>query len=67
MTQTRGPRIVLLGKQGSGKGTQGERLAAEFGMRHLSTGEMFRDSADVGVRGGARGEGVHGSWRARPG
>jgi adenylate kinase len=52
MTQTRGPRIVLLGKQGSGKGTQGERLAATFGMRHLSTGEMFRDSADVGIPAG---------------
>jgi adenylate kinase len=52
MTQTRGPRIVLLGKQGSGKGTQGERLAATFGMRHLSTGEMFRDSAEVGIPAG---------------
>ena len=52
MTQTRGPRIVLLGKQGSGKGTQSERLATEFGMRHLSTGEMFRDSAEVGIQAG---------------
>jgi len=52
VTQTRGPRIVLLGKQGSGTGTQGERLASQFGMRHLSTGEMFRDSADVGVAAG---------------
>jgi len=52
MTAARGPRIVLLGKQGSGKGTQGERLARHFGMRHLSTGEMFRDSAEVGIRAG---------------
>jgi adenylate kinase len=52
VTQTRGPRIVLLGKQGSGKGTQGERLASQFGMRHLSTGEMFRDSAEVGIKAG---------------
>src|SRR6478672_9381541 len=52
MTRARGPRIVLLGKQGSGKGTQGERLANEFGMRHLSTGEMFRDSAEAGVEAG---------------
>src|SRR6476659_11231247 len=52
MTHMRAPRIVLLGKQGSGKGTQGERLATTFGMRHLSTGEMFRDSADAGIGAG---------------
>ncbi len=52
MTSTRGPRIVLLGKQGSGKGTQGERLAQRFGMQHLSTGQMLRDSATAGVKAG---------------
>jgi adenylate kinase len=52
MAHRRGPRIVLLGKQGSGKGTQGERLAGRFGMRHLSTGELFRDSAEVGIPAG---------------
>lgn len=49
MTGTRGPRMVLLGKQGSGKGTQGERLARQFSMQHLSTGQLFRDSAAAGV------------------
>lgn len=49
---TRGPRLVLLGKQGAGKGTQGERLAAHFGVQHLSTGQMFRDSASADVRAG---------------
>ena len=44
--------MVLLGKQGSGKGTQGERLAAQFGIQHLSTGQMFRDSATAGVEAG---------------
>jgi adenylate kinase len=52
MANRRGPRIVLLGKQGSGKGTQGARLAAHYGMQHLSTGQLFRDSAEVGVRAG---------------
>lgn len=45
---TRGPRIVMLGKQGSGKGTQAERLAAHYGVTHLSTGEIFRTSIDEG-------------------
>ncbi len=49
--------MVLLGKQGSGKGTQGERLAAHFGIRHLSTGEMFRDSAAAGVAAGLEAKG----------
>jgi adenylate kinase len=44
--------MVLLGKQGSGKGTQGERLAQHFQMQHLSTGQMFRDSASAGVSAG---------------
>ena len=52
MSAHRGPRMVLLGKQGSGKGTQGERLAAHFGIQHLSTGQMFRDSATAGVAAG---------------
>ncbi|MCZ7529356.1 MAG: adenylate kinase [Acidimicrobiia bacterium] len=45
---TRGPRLVFLGKQGSGKGTQAEILAADYGVTHLSTGEIFRTSADEG-------------------
>lgn len=52
MSTRRGPRMVLLGKQGSGKGTQGERLAAHFAIQHLSTGQMFRDSATAGVTAG---------------
>ncbi|MEM6980462.1 MAG: nucleoside monophosphate kinase [Planctomycetota bacterium] len=35
-------RIVLLGAPGSGKGTQGRRLAEQFNMPHLSTGHMLR-------------------------
>jgi len=34
--------IVLLGPPGSGKGTQGQILAEHFGIRHLSTGDLFR-------------------------
>lgn len=35
-------RIVLLGAPGSGKGTQGEALAARFGVRHVSSGDLLR-------------------------
>jgi adenylate kinase len=48
----RGPRLVILGKQGAGKGTQGLRLAKHFNTQHLSTGQLFRDSAEVGVAAG---------------
>jgi adenylate kinase len=35
-------RIVLLGAPGSGKGTQGEVLAARLGVRHVASGELLR-------------------------
>src|SRR6185436_10545783 len=43
------PRLVLLGKQGAGKGTQADRLAAHYGITHLSTGDMFRAQATQGT------------------
>jgi adenylate kinase len=49
---TPGPRLVLLGKQGAGKGTQAARLAEHYGVEHLSTGELFRASAAAGTAGG---------------
>ncbi|HEX6510013.1 MAG TPA: adenylate kinase [Chloroflexota bacterium] len=36
-------RIVLLGPQGSGKGTQSERLSALTGARHISVGDLVRN------------------------
>ena len=35
-------RMILLGGPGSGKGTQGEMLAREFGVPRLSTGDVLR-------------------------
>ncbi len=35
-------RLVILGKQGAGKGTQAIRLAQHFGVPRISTGDMFR-------------------------
>lgn len=34
--------ILLLGPQGSGKGTQAKRIASELKFAHVATGDMFR-------------------------
>ena len=34
--------IVIFGAPGSGKGTQSERLIEEYGLHHISTGELLR-------------------------
>jgi adenylate kinase len=43
------PRIVLLGKQGAGKGTQAAMLARHYKIEHLSTGDLFRAQATTGT------------------
>src|SRR6188474_1817222 len=49
-----GVRLVLLGRQGAGKGTQCVRLARHFVVPHISTGDMLRASARSGTEVGAR-------------
>ncbi len=44
-----GARLVILGRQGAGKGTQCVRLAAHFGEPHISTGDMLRSAAVAGT------------------
>ncbi|HVM53597.1 MAG TPA: nucleoside monophosphate kinase [Acidimicrobiales bacterium] len=36
------PRLVMLGRQGSGKGEQSGRLAARLDIEHISTGALLR-------------------------
>jgi len=42
--------IVLMGIQGSGKGTQGQLLADDFGFTFLEAGGMFRDEVKSGSK-----------------
>ncbi|HZU74380.1 MAG TPA: adenylate kinase [Acidimicrobiales bacterium] len=44
-----GIRVVILGKQGAGKGTQCVRLARHYVVPHISTGDMFRAAAKSGT------------------
>lgn len=46
--------LLVLGPQGSGKGTQAARLAEEHGIPHISTGDMFRAAVASGTVLGRR-------------
>ncbi len=46
---TSGVRLVLLGKPGSGKGTQSALLSQHYGVAHLSTGDLFRAAVQQGT------------------
>ena len=35
--------LVVFGAPGSGKGTQSARLINEYGLYHISTGELLRE------------------------
>ncbi len=50
--------MVILGRQGSGKGTQSLRLAAKYGCVHLSTGDLLRAAVKEGTELGRQAAGI---------
>jgi adenylate kinase len=46
--------LLILGPQGAGKGTQAKKISAEYGLPHVSTGDMLRDHMTRGTELGER-------------
>ena len=44
-----GARLIVLGKQGAGKGTQCVRLSRHYAILHLSTGDLLRAEVKSGT------------------
>lgn len=42
-------RILFVGPPGAGKGTQCQRIAAQYEIPHISTGDLFRAEAKAGT------------------
>jgi adenylate kinase len=51
-----GARLVLLGRQGAGKGTQCARLSRHYVVPHISTGDMLRAAVREGTEFGRKAE-----------
>jgi adenylate kinase len=49
--------LILLGPPGAGKGTQAERLQADFKLAHISTGDMLRKQVAEGTELGTEAKG----------
>lgn len=46
--------IILMGAQGSGKGTQGEKLSQALDVRHVASGDLFRQALEQRAESGLR-------------
>ena len=51
-------RILILGPQGSGKGTQAKRIAAAYDVPHVATGDILRAAIAEGTPLGRQVEGI---------
>ena len=41
--------IVIFGAPGSGKGTQSDKMIAQYGFEHISTGDVLRNEIKNGT------------------
>ena len=58
--------ILLLGPQGSGKGTQAKRISAEYGIPHIATGDMLRVAMEAETPLGLRVKPIYDAGRLVP-
>jgi adenylate kinase len=58
--------LLVLGPQGSGKGTQAKRISAAHGIPHVSTGDMFRAAIAAATELGRRVEPILASGELVP-
>ena len=53
-----GARLIILGRQGAGKGTQCVRLSRHFVVPHISTGDMLRGAVSAGTPVGIKAKAI---------
>lgn len=58
--------IVLFGPPGAGKGTQSEYIIEKYGLKHISTGDLFRKHLGEGTALGKKAQGYMDNGRLAP-
>ncbi len=53
-TQGTKPRLLIVGPPGAGKGTQAAKLASDFGLPAIATGDIFRHNIRTGTELGTQ-------------
>jgi Adenylate kinase (EC 2.7.4.3) len=43
------PKVLIMGPPGAGKGTQSTRIAEEYGIEHITTGDALRSNKEMDI------------------